>query len=95
MEGARYRDYEIQLEKGGSIFVYTDGVPEATDAGSEMFGSNRMLESLNRRADNNPQAFIAQVGSDVKVFSGDAPQFDDITMVGMTWLGKDDGEEAQ
>jgi len=48
MEGARYRDYEIQLERGGSIFVYTDGVPEATDADSKMFGSERMLEARQK-----------------------------------------------
>ncbi len=91
MEGARYRDYTIQLEQGGSIFVYTDGVPEATDADSAMFGADRMLESLNRRPDKKPDVFISQVGSAVKEFTGEAPQFDDITMVGMTWYGKDRG----
>ena len=96
MEGARYRDYEIHLEKGGSIFVYTDGVPEATDAGSAMFGMDRMLEALNHRADIIiPETFITQVGDAVKEFAGDAPQFDDITMVGITWFGKDGGKEAQ
>ena len=91
MEGARYRDYTIQLEQGGSIFVYTDGVPEATDADSAMFGADRMLESLNQRSDKKPDVFISQVGSAVKEFTGEAPQFDDITMVGMTWYGKDRG----
>ena len=89
MDGARYRDYEIQLEKGGSIFVYTDGVPEATDAGSEMFGTERMLEALNRRTDKKPDVFLKEVGAAVNGFTGDAPQFDDITMVGMTWYGSD------
>ncbi len=89
MEGARYRDYEIQLARGGSIFVYTDGVPEAMDVNGEMFGADRMLESLNRCTDEKPDVFINEVGSAVKVFAGEAPQFDDITMVGMTWYGKD------
>ncbi len=89
MEGARYRDYEIQLEKGGSIFVYTDGVPEATNADKEMFGPDRMLASLNRCADQKPDVFLNEVGSDAIAFTGEAPQFDDITMVGMTWYGKD------
>ena len=88
MEGARYRDYEIQLERGGSIFVYTDGVPEATDAGGEMFGTDRMLEALNRRPDGTPSVFIEEVGSAVKEFTGEAPQFDDVTMIGMTWRGE-------
>ena len=88
MEGARYRDYEIQLEPGGSIFVYTDGIPEATDTNGGMFGTDRMLESLNRRPDNKPSVFIQEVISAVNEFTGEAPQFDDMTMVGLTWLGK-------
>ena len=89
MEGARYRDYEIQLERGGSIFVYTDGVPEATNINGEMFGADKMLEALNRRSDKNPEVFLKEVGSAVEEFTGEAPQFDDVTMVGMTWYGKD------
>ena len=89
MEGARYRDYEMQLERGGSIFVYTDGVPEATDVNGEMFGTDRLLEALNRRPDKKPAEFLNEVGSAVKEFTGEAPQFDDITMIGMTWHGKD------
>jgi sigma-B regulation protein RsbU (phosphoserine phosphatase) len=92
MEGSRYRDYEIQLERGGSIFVYTDGVPEATDAGGEMFGAERMLASLNRCPDRKPAVFITEVGSAVKEFTGEAPQFDDVTMIGMTWRGNPDEE---
>ena len=92
MEGARYRDYEIQLQRGGSIFVYTDGVPEATNANSEMFGTDRMLESLNRRTDPKPEVFIKEVGFDVAEFTGEAPQFDDVTMIGMTWRGIDSAQ---
>ena len=92
MEGARYRDYQIQLEQGGSLFVYTDGVPEATNAENEMFGAERMLASLNRSADKNPEVFIREVGAAVTAFTGEAPQFDDVTMVGMTWCGKDCGK---
>ena len=95
MEGARYRDYEIQLERGGSIFVYTDGVPEATNADSAMFGTDRMLENLNRCADKKPDLFISQVSSAVNEFTGEESQFDDITMVGMTWYGKDNGKTEQ
>lgn len=89
MEGARYRDYEIQLERGGSIFVYTDGVPEATDAADEMFGTDRMLEALNRSPDKDPKVFIKEVDAAVKEFTGEAPQFDDMTMVALTWREKE------
>jgi hypothetical protein len=53
-----------------------------------------MLASLNRRADRKPDIFIPEVGSAVTEFTGEAPQFDDITMVGMTWYGKD-SEKAE
>ena len=92
MEKSRYRDYEIQIERGGSIFVYTDGVPEAMNVNSEMFGTGRMLESLNRNPDKKTDVFIREVSSAVKEFTGEAPQFDDMTMVGMTWYGKERGE---
>ena len=94
MEGARYRDYEIKMERGGSLFVYTDGVPEATDSGREMFGADRLLETLNRRPGQKPEGFIKEVGAAVTAFTGEAPQFDDVTMVGMTWYGKG-GEKAE
>jgi len=95
MEGARYRDYQIQLEQGGSLFVYTDGVPEATNANNEMFGAERMLASLNRSANNNPEVFIKEVGAAVAAFTGEAPQFDDVTMVGMTWRGPGRAEDEE
>ena len=89
MEGARYRDYELRLEQGGSLFVYTDGVPEATNADNDMFGPDRMLQALNRCPDCQPKVFLREVGADVEAFTGDAPQFDDVTMVGLTWYGPD------
>ncbi len=95
MEGARYRDYEIRMERGGSLFVYTDGVPEATDASAEMFGADRMLEALNRSPAQAPEKFIREVGSAAIAFTGDAPQFDDMTMVGITWYGKDGAPAAE
>ena len=90
MEGARYRDYELQIPQGGSIFVYTDGVPEATNVDNELFGTDRMLEALNDSPKKTPEAFVDAVGSAAKEFTGEAPQFDDMTMVCMTWRGKDE-----
>ena len=95
MEGARYRDYELRLEPGGSIFVYTDGVPEATNSSEEMFGTDRMLEALNRRADETPDVFLKEVRDAAQAFTGEAPQFDDMTMVGLTWRGKLEYEQPE
>ena len=56
MEGVRYRQYELTLAPGSRLFVYTDGVPEATNAQTEMFGIERMLAVLNQDAAASPEA---------------------------------------
>ncbi len=47
MSGMRYKEYEFTLEKGGTLFLYTDGVAEATNAENQLFGTDRMLSALN------------------------------------------------
>ena len=82
MEGARFREHPFELYPGDSLFVYTDGVPEATNANNELFGTDRMLTSLNRNPDASPQDLVGTIRRDLNDFVGDAPQFDDITMLG-------------
>lgn len=89
MEGSRYREYEITLQKGDSLFVYTDGVPEATNAENELFGTDRMLEALNQNPDAASEEVIRQVQKAMEVFVKQAPQFDDITMLSMIYKGKE------
>ena len=81
MEGMPYDEDEIWLEKGGTFFIYTDGVPEATNGDDELFGVERMLASLNQNPDAGPKELLAKVRKDVDDFVGDAPQFDDLTMM--------------
>ena len=81
MEGIRYRDIEIRLCSGDKIFIYTDGVPEATDVNDQMFTLDRMIESLNRDKDKSPQEIIEGIKASVNKFVGDAPQFDDLTVL--------------
>jgi len=88
MEGVRYKDYEIQLEKGGGFFVYTDGVPEATNSAEELFGTDRMISALNEHPGTDPTVFLKDVKTRVTEFTGEAPQFDDITMIGLVWQGE-------
>ena len=88
MEGIRYKDYEFTLNKGDSLFLYTDGVPEATDSTDEQFGTDRMLAALNINADGNPDEILANVNSEVNKFVGDAVQFDDLTMLCLNYNGK-------
>lgn len=89
MEGSRYREYEITLQKGDSLFVYTDGVPEATNAENELFGTDRMLEALNQNPDAASEEVIREVQKAMEVFVKQAPQFDDITMLSMIYKGKE------
>ena len=81
MEGVRYRNFEIQLEKGDKLFIYTDGVPEATNKDEKLFTINRMTDTLNEYKDLSPKGVIEGVTNNVNAFVGDAPQFDDITML--------------
>ncbi|WP_316608747.1 SpoIIE family protein phosphatase [uncultured Ruminococcus sp.] len=89
MEGIRYKDYEFTLNKGDSLFLYTDGVPEATDAAQEQFGSDRMIEALNINAEAAPDEILSTVNNEVNHFVGDAVQFDDLTMLCLKYLGID------
>ena len=79
--GAKYKDYEIRLKQGDKLFLYTDGLPEATNGEGEMFTVDRMIEALNEYKEGSPQEILGGVRSSVNEFVGDAPQFDDLTML--------------
>lgn len=81
MEGIRYREYELQLEPGDTLYLYTDGVPEATNSDNEMYGTDRMLQALNQNPAASPKDLLKAVKDEMERFVGDAPQFDDITML--------------
>lgn len=88
MEGAVYKEYEVQLQPGSKLFIYTDGVPEATNSEKELFGTDRMLEALNTVSDADPQTTLENVRKTVDNFVCEAEQFDDITMLCMEFKGK-------
>ena len=87
-EDMRYKEYELELEPGAKLFVYTDGVPEATNAAQEMFGSDRMIAALNQDADAEPVQLLKNVRKAVDEFVQDAEQFDDLTMMCLEYKGK-------
>ena len=87
MEGIRYKEYELKLEPGQEIFLYTDGVPEATNAGNELYGTERMMAVLNDSLGLEPEQVLAKVKADVDRFVGNAPQFDDLTMLCVRYNG--------
>ena len=87
MPGMKYREYELQLKPGTKLFLYTDGVPEATDAGGNMFGTDRMLAALNEKTDCAPAQVLHHVRACVDDFVKDAEQFDDLTMLCLEYKG--------
>ncbi|MBR3247703.1 MAG: SpoIIE family protein phosphatase [Clostridiales bacterium] len=88
MEGVRYREYELQMEPGSKLFVYTDGVPEATDADNAFFGTERMVDALNEKSDAAfPKQILGSVRRAVDRFVKEAEQFDDLTMLCIEYRG--------
>ncbi|MCR4776916.1 MAG: serine/threonine-protein phosphatase, partial [Saccharofermentans sp.] len=81
MEDMTYTEYEIKLEKGDTLFLYTDGLVEATNSEDEMFGATRALKHLNNAKDAPPEIILDHMKNAVKGFVGDAMQFDDLTML--------------
>ena len=88
MEDIQYREYELALTPGSKLFLYTDGVPEATNADNEMFGTARMLTALNQDPTASPEVIIKNVRSAVDCFVKNAEQFDDLTMLCVEYRGK-------
>ena len=86
-EGLRYQAYEITLKPGDKIFIYTDGVPEATNIHNELFGTDRMIDALNANSGGTPQEILAEVRRAVDEFVGEAEQFDDLTMLCLEYKG--------
>lgn len=89
MEGINYTEYEIKLEKGSMLFLYTDGVAEASDSDNELFGTERLLEALNSSFAENPYEVLESVDKAVNAFVKDAPQFDDLTMLCLKYNGNE------
>ena len=87
MEGMKFREHEFELNPGDTLFVYTDGVPEATNANDELFGSDRMVDALNSDPNASPEETLINVRKAVDEFVGDAAQFDDLTMLNFVYNG--------
>ena len=81
MDGVKYKDYTLKLERGAKLFVYTDGIPEATDHDNRMFGMERMIDTLNKFSDDGPEGVITGIKREAERFANGAEQFDDLTML--------------
>ena len=93
MEGVRYRAAELDLCPGDRIFLYTDGVPEATNSENKLYGENRLLEFMNLNSAVEATEFLPALKANIDEFVGEAPQFDDITMLMFDYKPKKGGED--
>ena len=87
MANKKYREYELQMDPGAKLFVYTDGIPEATDANNELYGTDRLVGVLRANEDKKPNEILPAVTSSVESFVKEAPQFDDMTMLCIEYKG--------
>ena len=87
MEGMRFREHGFELRPGDTLFVYTDGVTEATDAKPSLYGDTRLLGALNGARGGSLRDLLLAVKADIDAFAGGVPQFDDITMLAIEYRG--------
>ena len=93
MENMKYKAGTMQLDVGDKIFQYTDGVTEATNINNELYGMDRLGETLNKVKNGTPHEILPAVKKNIDEFVGEAPQFDDITMLCLEY--KERMEDAQ
>jgi sigma-B regulation protein RsbU (phosphoserine phosphatase) len=91
MEGIRYRAGEITLNPGDRIFLYTDGVPEATNTENKLYGEDRLLAFMNQNSNVKATELLPALKANIDEFVGEAPQFDDITMLMLDYKPKEGG----
>ena len=87
MEGSKYSSYSIKMDPGSKLFIYTDGVPEATNADGELFGTERLVKALREAESRSPKQILEHVNDVVQDFVKEAPQFDDLTMLCIEYKG--------
>lgn len=87
MEGMKYKDQQLKLEKGDILYLYTDGVTEATNKSEELYGEERLLNTINSKEFESMEELCTYIREDVASFVGQADQFDDITMVAFRYDG--------
>ncbi|MCQ2545522.1 MAG: SpoIIE family protein phosphatase, partial [Clostridia bacterium] len=81
IETMRYKQNELMLSPGDRLFLYTDGVTEATDIDNQLYGEQRLIDYLNSHVSDNVNDMLNGLYGDINAFAGDAEQFDDITML--------------
>jgi serine phosphatase RsbU (regulator of sigma subunit) len=87
MKDIPFREYELDFKRGDCLFVYTDGIPEAINLKEESYGTDRLVDVLNKYKDLSQKDILGFTRQDIRLFVGKAEQFDDVTMIGFKYLG--------
>ena len=90
----KYQEYELQMEPGSSLFLYTDGLAEAIDSDNRMFGTERILEKLNTGPSKSPQETLRSMKEAVDAYVQGMEPFDDLTMMGISYHGPMEGADS-
>lgn len=86
-EDLPYTEASIDMGPDDTLVMFTDGVTEATNGANECFLENRLIDSIIAGAGLKPADLLSRVIADIDAFVGEAPQFDDITLLGVRYLG--------
>ncbi|MCR5420265.1 MAG: SpoIIE family protein phosphatase [Lachnospiraceae bacterium] len=86
-EGTQYPVNETVMQKEDCLFLYTDGVPEATNKNNELYTTDRLFEELKIDHAKSPKMLLEAIRRDVDDFVAEAPQFDDLTMLAFKYYG--------
>ena len=91
LDFTKYRAGSLELMPGDLLYLYTDGVTEAMNTAQELYGEERLKRTLDANVSAAPEEIFKAVKKDLDDFVADAPQFDDITMLAMRYLGREGG----
>jgi sigma-B regulation protein RsbU (phosphoserine phosphatase) len=91
LDFTKYRAGNLELMPGDLLYLYTDGVTEAMNTAQELYGEERLKRTLDANVSAAPEEIFKAVKKDLDDFVADAPQFDDITMLAMRYLGREGG----
>jgi serine phosphatase RsbU (regulator of sigma subunit) len=95
MENLKFRGGEITLSAGDTVYIYTDGVTDAMNAKKELFGLDRMLDTLNANVNADLKTIDDSIRGRIQDFVKDTPQFDDITMLSIRYNGNNGAKKNQ
>jgi sigma-B regulation protein RsbU (phosphoserine phosphatase) len=90
-----FDDYDYQMQNatmlpGSTLFLYTDGLTEARNAGRRLFGHKRLTELMAHCAEKNPKEIVSTVIAEVEQFAGPTEQSDDLTLLVIRYTPTED-----